>query len=172
MIASLTGIEGELVLVRICVEARLLEDLLEALAEAHRRGDFAVTICRPTFTYNEAWSPGIHSFGGQSYHLDRIRRGKPILLHGDGTSIWTATYRDDTASGFIGAVVGSLAFKWYRHRRKVVDFIDVTVSGMPLAWVFGRTGCSVVHAPTATGISRARTTLSQPPWPSIAPTGA
>ena len=34
MIASLTGIEGELVLVRICVEARLLEDLLEALAEA------------------------------------------------------------------------------------------------------------------------------------------
>ena len=76
----------------------------QALAEAHRRGDFAVTICRPTFTYNEAWSPGIHSFGGQSYHLDRIRRGKPILLHGDGTSIWTASYRDDTASGFIGAV--------------------------------------------------------------------
>ena len=34
MIASLTGIEGELVLVRICVEARLLEELLEALAEA------------------------------------------------------------------------------------------------------------------------------------------
>ena len=34
MIASLTGIEGELVLIRICVEARLLEDLLEALAEA------------------------------------------------------------------------------------------------------------------------------------------
>ena len=34
MIASLTGLEGELVLIRICVEARLLEDLLEALAEA------------------------------------------------------------------------------------------------------------------------------------------
>ena len=69
----------------------------QALWEAHRRGDFALTVCRPTFTYNEAWSPGIHSFGGQSYHLDRLRRGKPIILHGDGTSIWVASYRDDTA---------------------------------------------------------------------------
>ena len=34
MIASLTGLEGELVLIRICVEARMLEELLEALAEA------------------------------------------------------------------------------------------------------------------------------------------
>ncbi len=77
---------------------------------AHRRGDFALTVCRPTFTYNEAWSPGIHSFGGQSYHLDRLRRGKPIILHGDGTSVWVASYRDDTASGFIGAVGNPKAF--------------------------------------------------------------
>jgi nucleoside-diphosphate-sugar epimerase len=76
----------------------------QALWDAHRRGDFALTVCRPTFTYNEAWSPGIHSFGGQSYHLDRLRRGKPIILHGDGTSVWVASYRDDTASGFVGAV--------------------------------------------------------------------
>ena len=82
----------------------------QALWDAHRRGDFALTVCRPTFTYNEAWSPGIHSFGGQSYHLDRLRRGKPIIMHGDGTSIWVATYRDDTASGFIGAVGNPKAF--------------------------------------------------------------
>ena len=56
----------------------------QAFWEAHRRGDFALTVCRPTFTYNEAWSPGIHSFGGQSYHLDLVRRGKPIILHRDG----------------------------------------------------------------------------------------
>jgi nucleoside-diphosphate-sugar epimerase len=78
--------------------------------EAHRRGDFALTVCRPTFTYNEAWSPGIHSFGGQSYHLDRLRLGKPIIMHGDGTSIWVASYRDDTASGFVGAVDNPKAF--------------------------------------------------------------
>ena len=82
----------------------------QALWEAHRRGDFALTVCRPTFTYNETWSPGIHSFGGQSYHLDRLQRGKPILMHGDGTSIWVASYRDDTASGFIGAAGNPKAF--------------------------------------------------------------
>lgn len=70
---------------------------------AHRRGDFAATVLRPTFTYNEAWSPGIHSFGGQTYHLDRLRKGKPVIMHGDGTSIWVATHRDDTATAFVGA---------------------------------------------------------------------
>src|SRR5581483_8579651 len=82
----------------------------QALWEAHRRGEFALTICRPAFTYNEAWSPGIHSFGGQSYHLDRLRRGRPIILHGDGTSIWVATYRDDVARGFTGAIGNTKAF--------------------------------------------------------------
>jgi len=82
----------------------------ELLWAAHRRGDFALTVCRPTFTYNEAWSPGIHSFGGQSYHLDRLQRGKPFILHGDGTSVWAASYRDDTASGFIGAVGNPKSF--------------------------------------------------------------
>jgi nucleoside-diphosphate-sugar epimerase len=76
----------------------------EILWAAHQRGDFALTVLRPTFTYNETWSPGIHAFGGQSYHLDRLLKGKPIILHGDGTSIWVATYRDDTAGAFVGAI--------------------------------------------------------------------
>ena len=77
---------------------------------AHAAGDFALTVLRPTFTYNETWSPGIHCFGGQSYHLDRLRKGKPILMHGDGTSIWVATYCEDTAVAFIGAVGNPRAF--------------------------------------------------------------
>ena len=93
--------------------------------EAHARGDFALTALRPSFTYNESWSPGIHAFGGQSYHLDRLRRGKPIILHGDGSSIWVATYRDDTASAFVGAAGNPEAFgqafnvtgdEWMTHR--------------------------------------------------------
>lgn len=80
------------------------------LWEAHRRGDFALTVLRPTFTYNESWSPGIHSFGGQTYHLDRLRKGKPILMHGDGTSIWCASHRDDTATAFTGAVANPKAY--------------------------------------------------------------
>jgi nucleoside-diphosphate-sugar epimerase len=76
----------------------------ETLWAAHRSGHFHLTVLRPTFTYNESWSPGIHSFGGQSYHLDRIRRGRPIIMHGDGNGVWVATHRDDTARAFAGAV--------------------------------------------------------------------
>jgi nucleoside-diphosphate-sugar epimerase len=80
------------------------------LWDAHQRGDFQLTVIRPAATYNESWSPGVHSFGGQTYHLDRIRKGKPIILHGDGTSIWVACYRDDTARAFVGAAGNKLAF--------------------------------------------------------------
>jgi nucleoside-diphosphate-sugar epimerase len=82
----------------------------KTLWEAHRRGDFQLTVIRPAATYNESWSPGVHSFGGQTYHLDRIRRGKPIIMHGDGTSIWVAAYRDDTAYAFVGAAGNKAAF--------------------------------------------------------------
>ena len=81
-----------------------------ALWSAHRRGDFVLTIIRPSFTYNETGSPGIHTFGGQSYHLDRLVKGKPIILHGDGNSVWVATYRDDTATAFLGAIGNARAF--------------------------------------------------------------
>ena len=77
--------------------------------EAHAKGDFKLTVIRPAATYNEAWSPGVHSFGGQTYHLDRLLKGKPIILHGDGTSVWTASYRDDTASVFVAAAGNKIA---------------------------------------------------------------
>ncbi len=80
------------------------------LWDAHRRGDFQLTVIRPAATYNESWSPGVHSFGGQTYHLDRIRKGKPIIMHGDGTSIWVASYRDDTARAFVGAAANPVAY--------------------------------------------------------------
>ncbi|MGD0226204.1 MAG: NAD-dependent epimerase/dehydratase family protein [Terriglobia bacterium] len=76
----------------------------EVMSEAHRRGDFPVTVIRPAFTYNDKRTPGIHSFGGQTYHLDRLLKGKPIILHGDGTSIWTATHRDDVSAAFVNAI--------------------------------------------------------------------
>jgi nucleoside-diphosphate-sugar epimerase len=80
------------------------------LWEAHHRGDFNLTVLRPAATYNESWSPGVHSFGGQTYHLDRIRKGKPIIMHGDGNSIWVASYCTDTALAFVGATGNNNAF--------------------------------------------------------------
>jgi nucleoside-diphosphate-sugar epimerase len=82
----------------------------KTLWKAHRQGDFQLTVIRPAATYNESWSPGVHSFGGQTYHLDRIRKGKPVIMHGDGTSVWVASYRDDTANAIVGAVGNKNAF--------------------------------------------------------------
>jgi nucleoside-diphosphate-sugar epimerase len=82
----------------------------KAFWEAHRRGNFQLTVIRPSATYNESWSPGVHSFGGQTYHLDRVLKGKPIIMHGDGTSIWVASYRDDTARAFVGAAGNKVAY--------------------------------------------------------------
>ena len=70
------------------------------------------------------------------YHPAAVVRNPLYLL-----KIWDGL---SSYGGFIGAVVGSLAWKFYR-REKVLGYIDITVSGMPLAWVFGRMGCSVVH---------------------------
>jgi nucleoside-diphosphate-sugar epimerase len=80
------------------------------LREAHRRGDFPLTVLRPAYTYNDTWSPGIHSFGGQTYHLDRLRKGKPFIMHGDGTAISVATHRDDAARAFVNAIGNPVAF--------------------------------------------------------------
>ena len=72
------------------------------LLEAHRRGDFAVTILRPGFTYGEGRGL-VNSFGGGNHYLDRLRRGKPIVVHGDGSSFWTSCHRDDVGRGFADA---------------------------------------------------------------------
>ena len=81
----------------------------EILEQAHARGDFALTIIRPAHTYGEGGRL-IHSLGFETYFLDRIRRGLPIIAHGDGSSLWTACHRDDVAGAFVGAVGNARAF--------------------------------------------------------------
>ena len=75
----------------------------EALFAAHRERGFPMTIFRPAQTYG----PGgglVHLWGGNSSFIDRIRKGKPLVVHGDGTSLWSALYIDDAAEGFVGAL--------------------------------------------------------------------
>jgi len=76
----------------------------ELLFAAHTRGDFAVTIIRPAQTYSEGGSPLVHAFRGGSYNLDRIRRRKPLIIHGDGTSLWVACHATDVAQAFVNAI--------------------------------------------------------------------
>jgi nucleoside-diphosphate-sugar epimerase len=70
---------------------------------AHDQGDFPVTIIRPAYTYGEGRGL-LHSFRGGLYYLQRIRDGQPIIVHGDGTSLWASCHRDDVGRAFANAV--------------------------------------------------------------------
>jgi len=78
------------------------EDLLTA---AYRERGFPVTVLRPSHTYDE-WT--IPAFGGWTA-IDRILRGEEIVVHGDGTSLWTLTHSRDFAVGFVGLLGNPLA---------------------------------------------------------------
>jgi nucleoside-diphosphate-sugar epimerase len=82
------------------------ERLLEA---AHARGELAVTLIRPAWTYGEGGRV-LHTFGWGTYYLDRLRQGKPIIVHGDGTSFWVGCHRDDVARAFVGALDNAAAY--------------------------------------------------------------
>ena len=70
------------------------EDLLVA---AYRDDGFPVTIVRPSHTYDQTRIP----LEGGWNTLGRMRQGKPIVVHGDGTSLWTLTHHRDFARGFV-----------------------------------------------------------------------
>lgn len=70
----------------------------ELLVRAYREHEFPVTIVRPSHTYDQTLLP-MH--GGWTV-VERMRRGKPVIVHGDGTSLWTLTHHRDFARGFVG----------------------------------------------------------------------
>jgi nucleoside-diphosphate-sugar epimerase len=70
---------------------------------AHEQGLVPVTIMRPAQTYGEGGRL-VHSLGWRTTYLDRIRRGKPIVVHGDGNSLWCACHIDDVARAFVAAI--------------------------------------------------------------------
>ena len=73
------------------------------LMEKYREEGFPVTIVRPSHTYNETKIPvGPYGKNGSWQVVKRIMEGKPVIIHGDGTSLWTLTFADDFAKGFIG----------------------------------------------------------------------
>jgi nucleoside-diphosphate-sugar epimerase len=73
----------------------------ERLLQACRQEGFPLTIVRPSYTYGPSWIPS--GFGGQDYTVvDRIRRGLPVVCHGDGTGLWTMTASSDFAFGLVG----------------------------------------------------------------------
>ena len=87
------------------------EDLFSA---AHADGHFPVTILRPAHTYGEGGNI-IHTLGWDSYFLDRLRQGKPVIVHGDGESLWVSCHIDDVGNAFVNAVGNEQTFGHAYH---------------------------------------------------------
>ncbi len=75
----------------------------EYLMNLYRTEQFPITIVRPSHTYDERSVPmGVHGSKGSYQVIRRILDHKPVIIHGDGTSLWTVTHNSDFARGFIG----------------------------------------------------------------------
>ena len=75
----------------------------ELLMKAYCEEGFPVTIVRPSHTYCERGVPvSVHGLKGSWQVLKRMMEGKPVIVQGDGSSLWTLTWNEDFARGFIG----------------------------------------------------------------------
>lgn len=75
----------------------------EYLMKLYREEGFPVTIIRPSHTYDERNVPmGVHGEKGSYQVIKRMLEGKPVIVHGDGTTLWTMTHNSDFAKAFIG----------------------------------------------------------------------
>lgn len=73
----------------------------ELLNSQYQNNDFPITIVRPSLTYETVIPAAIGSWDDFTI-IDRIRNGKEIIVHGDGTSLWTITHSIDFAKGLVG----------------------------------------------------------------------
>ncbi|GAB4151763.1 MAG: SDR family oxidoreductase [Candidatus Promineifilaceae bacterium] len=92
----------------------------ERLVQAYRQEQFPVTIVRPSHTYDRTLLP-MH--GGYTV-VDRMRRDQKVIVHGDGTSLWTLTHHADFARAFI-PLLG--------HSQAIGDVFHIT-SDEALTW--------------------------------------
>ncbi len=108
---------------------------IEAILNAvHERGGFPLTILRPAFTYGEGRGL-VHSFGGRTTYFDRLRKGKPLVVHGDGSSLWVSCHAEDVARAFVAAAGNPRSFgksyhltgdewmTWNAYHRTVADIL-------------------------------------------------
>ncbi len=110
----------------------------EYLMKLYREEDFPVTVVRPSHTYCERSVPlGVHGNNGSWQVIKRMLRGKPVIIHGDGTSLWTMTDSRDFATGFIGLlgnphaigeafqITSDETLTWTQIYQKIADALGV-----------------------------------------------
>ena len=112
----------------------------ELLMREYRENGFPVTIVRPSHTYCERGVPvSVHGLKGSWQVLKRMMEGKPVIVQGDGSSLWTLTWNEDFARGFIGLlgnpkaigeafqIMSDEQLTWTQIYECVANALDVTV---------------------------------------------
>ena len=110
----------------------------EFLMEKYRTEGFPVTIVRPSHTYDERSIPlGVHGKNGSWQVVRRMQEGKPVIIHGDGTSLWTLTFNRDFAVGYTGLmgnrhaigevfqITGDETLTWNQIYQTIADALGV-----------------------------------------------
>lgn len=110
----------------------------ELLMKLYREEGFPVTIVRPSHTYSERSVPlGLHGPNGGYQVVKRMLEGKKVIIHGDGTSLWTMTHNSDFAKGFVGLmgnvhaigeavqITGDETLTWNQIYRVIADALGV-----------------------------------------------
>ena len=110
----------------------------EFLMQKYREEGFPVTIVRPSHTYDERHIPiGICGKKGPWQVIKRMLDGKKVIIHGDGTSLWTLTFNSDFAIGYTGLmgnpraigeafnITGDEAMSWNQIHKTIADALGV-----------------------------------------------
>ena len=121
----------------------------ELLLKAYREDGFPVTIVRPSHTYCERGVPvSVHGLKGSWQVLKRMIQGKPVIIQGDGSSLWTLTWNEDFARGFIGLlgnpkaigeafqIMSDEQLTWTQIYECVANALNVTVKPYYVASAF------------------------------------
>jgi nucleoside-diphosphate-sugar epimerase len=116
------------------------------LDAAQAQGKLSVTTIRPAATYAEG-AGILDSFRGRRTYIDRLRKGKPIIVHGDGQSVWCSCHADDVARAFVGAV-GNPAAIGRRYHTTGEEFLTWDQHHRTVAAAIGAPEPTLVHIST------------------------
>ena len=118
----------------------------EFLMAKYREEGFPVTIVRPSHTYDERDIPvALHGKNGSWQVIERMRQGKPVIVHGDGESLWHLTFNTDFAVGYtalmgnrhaIGEafqITGDEVLTWNQIYRTIADALGVELHAYHVA---------------------------------------
>lgn len=118
----------------------------EFLMRKYREEGFPVTIVRPSHTYDERNVPlGVHGKKGFYQVIKRMMEGKPVIIQGDGSSLWTATFNTDFAIGYTGLmgnrhaigeafqITGDESLTWDQIYQTIADALGVELKAYHVA---------------------------------------